>query len=150
MISVMVSKWVADAFGKDGIYSIWIAMHQYPWLPARDFRDKGQTAAHVMKSAGSLVVISEDGQGCTVRELDGLVRRHSFRGFPVVYGEQLLGIVMRDKLRACIGGRWRMFFPDRDGCADDDEQRGCLRRTAPWIAGARSCRPVGLTRAVAR
>ncbi|RDX51224.1 hypothetical protein OH76DRAFT_1378993 [Lentinus brumalis] len=104
MISVMVSKWVADAFGKDGIYSIWIAMHQYPWLPARDFRDKGQTAAHVMKSAGSLVVISEDGQGCTVRELDELVRRHSFRGFPVVYGEQLLGIVMRDKLRACIEG----------------------------------------------
>ena len=104
MISVMVSKWVADAFGKDGIYSIWIAMRQYPWLPARDFRDKGQTAAHVMKPAGNLVVIADDGRGCTIRELDELVRRHKFRGFPVVHGEQLLGIVMRDKLRSCIGG----------------------------------------------
>ncbi|KAI0681933.1 chloride channel [Cerioporus squamosus] len=104
MISVMVSKWVADAFGKDGIYSIWIAMRQYPWLPPRDFRDKGQTAAHVMKPAGNLVVISDDGQGCIVRDLDALVRRHTFRGFPVVHGEQLLGIVMRDKLRACIEG----------------------------------------------
>ena len=104
MISVMVSKWVADAFGKDGIYSIWIAMRQYPWLPARDFRDKGQTAAHVMKPAGNLVVIADDGHGCTIRELDELVRRHKFRGFPVVHGEELLGIVMRDKLRACVGG----------------------------------------------
>ncbi|KAI0794494.1 chloride channel [Fomes fomentarius] len=104
MISVMVSKWVADAFGKDGIYSVWIAMRQYPWLPAREFRDQGQTAAQVMKPAVNLVVISDDGQGRTVGELDEIVRTHAFRGFPVVHGEMLLGIVMRDKLRACIEG----------------------------------------------
>lgn len=103
MISVMVSKWVADAFGKDGIYSVWIAMRQYPWLPAREFRDQGQTAAQVMKPAANLVVISDEGQGRTVRELEEIVRTHAFRGFPVVHGEMLLGIVMRDKLRACIG-----------------------------------------------
>ncbi|OSD04776.1 hypothetical protein PYCCODRAFT_1450809 [Trametes coccinea BRFM310] len=102
MISVMVSKWVADAFGKDGIYSTWIAMRQYPWLPAREFRDKGQTAAHVMKAASNLVVIHDDGQGCTIRELDELIKRHAYHGFPVVYGDQLLGFVLRDKLRACI------------------------------------------------
>lgn len=106
MISVMVSKWVADAFGKDGIYNIWIAMRQYPWLPTREFRDQGQTAAHVMKPASSLVVITDnDGRGCTLGELDELVKRHGFRGFPVVYGDQLLGIVMRDKLAVCIGER---------------------------------------------
>ena len=106
MISVMVSKWVADAFGKDGIYSAWIAMRQYPWLPAREFRDQGQTAASVMKPAGDLVVVHDaggDGEGCTVKELEELVKTHAFRGFPVVRGEMLLGIVMRDKLRACLG-----------------------------------------------
>ncbi|CDO69766.1 hypothetical protein BN946_scf184766.g11 [Trametes cinnabarina] len=102
MISVMVSKWVADAFGKDGIYSTWIAMRQYPWLPAREFRDKGQTAAHVMKAASNLVVIHDDGQGCTIKELDELVKRHTYHGFPVLYGDQLLGFVLRDKLRSCI------------------------------------------------
>ncbi|KAI0352159.1 hypothetical protein OH77DRAFT_1428938 [Trametes cingulata] len=103
MISVMVSKWVADAFGKDGIYSVWIAMRQYPWLPSSEFRDKGQTAAHVMKAASNLVVIRDDGQGCTVKELEELVKRHTYHGFPVLHGDQLLGFVLRDKLRVCIG-----------------------------------------------
>ncbi|KAI0629368.1 chloride channel [Trametes polyzona] len=102
MISVMVSKWVADAFGKDGIYSTWIAMRQYPWLPAREFRDNGQTAAHVMKAASNLVVIRDDGAGCALGELEELVRTHRFHGFPVVHGEQLLGFVLRDKLQAQI------------------------------------------------
>ncbi|OJT09778.1 H(+)/Cl(-) exchange transporter 3 [Trametes pubescens] len=99
MISVMVSKWVADAFGKDGIYSTWIAMRQYPWLPAREFRDDGQTAAHVMKGAANLVVVHDD---ALLGVLDELARMHAFRGFPVVRGDQLLGFVLRDKLRAAI------------------------------------------------
>ncbi|KAL1941295.1 hypothetical protein VTO73DRAFT_7507 [Trametes versicolor] len=99
MISVMVSKWVADAFGEDGIYSTWIAMHQYPWLPAREFRDDGQTAAHVMKGAANLVVVHDD---ALLGELDELARTHAFRGFPVVKGDQLLGFVLRDKLQAAI------------------------------------------------
>ncbi|KAI0831818.1 chloride channel [Trametes gibbosa] len=104
MISVMVSKWVADAFGKDGIYSTWIAMRQYPWLPAREFRDNGQTAAHVMKDAPNLVVIRDDGAGggCTLRGLEELARGQTFHGFPVVHGEQLLGFVLRDKLGAYV------------------------------------------------
>ncbi|EIW58503.1 uncharacterized protein TRAVEDRAFT_58724 [Trametes versicolor FP-101664 SS1] len=99
MISVMVSKWVADAFGEDGIYSTWIAMRQYPWLPAREFRDDGQTAAHVMKGAANLVVVHDD---ALLGELDELARTHAFRGFPVVKGDQLLGFVLRDKLQAAI------------------------------------------------
>ncbi|KAM5536604.1 hypothetical protein V8D89_009699 [Ganoderma adspersum] len=102
MISVMVSKWVADAFGKDGIYPMWIAMRRYPWLPAREYRDRGETAAHVMKPATDLVVVHDGDGGCALRELDALVRARSFRGFPVVQGELLLGIVMRDRLRECL------------------------------------------------
>lgn len=114
MISVMVSKWVADAFGEDGIYSTWIAMRQYPWLPAREFRDDGQTAAHVMKGAANLVVVHDD---ALLGELDELARTHAFRGFPVVRGDQLLGFVLRDKLQAAIGALREVVW--RDVCSDD-------------------------------
>lgn len=61
MISVMVSKWVGDAFGKEGIYSRWIALRQYPWLPSIEYRDHGQTAANIMVPFEQLVVINAQG-----------------------------------------------------------------------------------------
>jgi len=66
MISVMTAKWVGDALGKDGIYSVWIAMRKYPWLPPVAYRDKGETAAQFMIPTNKLVVIED---GCTLREL---------------------------------------------------------------------------------
>jgi chloride channel 3/4/5 len=48
MISVMVSKWVGDALGKEGIYTAWIALHKYPWLPTAEYRDHGETASSLM------------------------------------------------------------------------------------------------------
>lgn len=103
MISVMVSKWVADAFGKEGIYSVWIAMRQYPWVPPTEFHDRGETAAQVMKSAQNIVVIRDDGSGCTLQELDQLLRTHRFHGFPVLREDQLLGYVTRDALWSALG-----------------------------------------------
>jgi chloride channel 3/4/5 len=61
MISVMAAKWIGDAFGIGGIYSVWIAMRGYPWLPSVDFKDKGETGAQIMKPTQNLRVI-EDGQ----------------------------------------------------------------------------------------
>lgn len=66
MISVMTAKWVGDAFGKDGIYSVWIELRKYPWLPPVDYRDKGETAAEIMTPIEKLAVIVD---GCTLREL---------------------------------------------------------------------------------
>ena len=103
MISVMVSKWVADAFGKEGIYSIWIAMRQYPWVPPAEFRDHGETAAEVMKPAEDIVVIRDLGSGCELQALDALLRAHPFHGFPVLREEQLLGYVTRDDLWSALG-----------------------------------------------
>ena len=57
----MVSKWVADAFGKEGIYSSWIAMRQYPWLPPTEYRDDGETAADIMAPYERLEVINANG-----------------------------------------------------------------------------------------
>ncbi|KAK1227146.1 chloride channel, partial [Marasmius sp. AFHP31] len=62
MVSVMTAKLVGDALGKDGIYSVWIAMRDYPWLPPVDYHDQGESAAGIMKPVEKLVVI-EDGQG---------------------------------------------------------------------------------------
>jgi len=95
MISVMTAKWVGDAFGKDGIYSVWIAMRQYPWLPPVDYRDKGETAAQIMTSIDRLVTIED---GCTWSELNDLVKNYNFHGFPVVRDGELVGYVTRDKL----------------------------------------------------
>ncbi|KAJ7173729.1 Cl-channel protein [Mycena filopes] len=101
MISVMASKWVGDAFGKDGgIYAVWIAMRGYPWLPPVNFEDKGDTGAHLMRAVERLVVI-EDARN-TVADLDTMLKHHDFHGFPVLHGQDFLGFVTRDKLRLAI------------------------------------------------
>ena len=56
----MTSKFVGDAFSKDGIYSVWIAMRRYPWLNSREYHDHGETGSHVMKSVNNLVVIEDE------------------------------------------------------------------------------------------
>ncbi|TCD69139.1 hypothetical protein EIP91_008615 [Steccherinum ochraceum] len=102
MFSVMVSKWVGDGLGKEGIYSVWIAMRQYPWLPPDEFRDNGQTAAQVAKPVENLIIIRDEEER-TMKELAEFVNLHSFHGFPVVRGERLLGYVGRDELKAYLG-----------------------------------------------
>jgi chloride channel 3/4/5 len=111
MISVVGSKWVGDALGKEGIYTVWIAMRSYPWLPPSEYRDKGQTAASVMKSAHNLVVIHEDvetdNEESTVGGLKTFVERHGYHGFPVVTkGNILVGFVIREKVKAYLS----MFY----------------------------------------
>ncbi|PCH36364.1 Cl-channel protein [Wolfiporia cocos MD-104 SS10] len=98
MIAVMVSKWVGDYFGKEGIYTVWIAMREYPWLPPAEFHDTGETAAGVMKPAERLVVIEQDESGITLKDLKRTVDTHPFHGFPVLLGDQLLGYATRDNL----------------------------------------------------
>lgn len=59
MISVMISKWVADALGPDGIYASWIALRRYPWLAPIEFRDNGEIAADAMTPINNLIVLQE-------------------------------------------------------------------------------------------
>ncbi|EJD07614.1 Cl-channel protein [Fomitiporia mediterranea MF3/22] len=102
MISVMVAKWVGDAFGKEGIYTRWIALRQYPWLSSVEYRDKGESAGNVMIPIERLATI--DAFGCTVQDLDRLVKDHDYHGYPVVSSDkELYGYVMRTKLKAAIG-----------------------------------------------
>jgi len=113
MISVMVAKWVGDGLGKEGIYSVWIAMRQYPWLPPDEFRDNGQTAEQVVKPVDNLVVIRDE-EEATMTGLCEFLSRHSFHGFPVVRGARLLGYVGRDELKAYL-----------ESLESEDGQRRC-------------------------
>ncbi|KAI0286120.1 hypothetical protein BGY98DRAFT_945091 [Russula aff. rugulosa BPL654] len=54
MISVIISKWVADALGLDGIYASWIALRRYLWLAPIEFCDNGEIAADAMTPVNNL------------------------------------------------------------------------------------------------
>ncbi|KAB5588673.1 Cl-channel protein [Ceratobasidium theobromae] len=116
MIAVMVSKWVGDAFGKEGIYDAWIALHGYPFLSTTvDFRDQGETAASRMLPRERIVSIS--GHHSTAEELAGLLHSHTFRGFPVVNGDQLVGYLTRDKLQSALE-KLAEQYPDESTLSD--------------------------------
>ncbi|KAI0079343.1 Cl-channel protein [Panus rudis PR-1116 ss-1] len=101
MISVMVSKWIGDALGKDGIYSVWIAMKQYPWLPPDEYRDQGGTAAQIAKPAENLIVIRDE-ELSTLKSLHEFLKDHVFHGYPVLRDEMLLGYTVREKVKTFI------------------------------------------------
>ncbi|KAG6891249.1 hypothetical protein C0995_008501 [Termitomyces sp. Mi166 len=100
MICVMTSKWVGDAISKDGIYPVWIALRQYPWLSPFTYHDKGETGADVMKSFDELVVINDE---LSPGALDALLKKYDFNGFPVVRGTHLVGFATREKIKAVLG-----------------------------------------------
>ena len=49
MAAVMASKWVGDAFGKDGIYDAHIALNGYPFLDNKEEFGHTTLAADVMQ-----------------------------------------------------------------------------------------------------
>jgi chloride channel 3/4/5 len=118
MISVMISKWIADALGPDGIYASWIALRRYPWLTPFEFQDNGEIASDVMTPADKLVVLHE---GTPLSELskynflpaggsieltyeqERVLDTWKYHGFPVVRDGILLGYVAREKLKSFIG-----------------------------------------------
>lgn len=88
MISVMVSKWVGDAFGQQGIYESWIAFNGYPFLDNRDDTvgvnsvAADAPVASVMTSLDDLIVLPATGH--TLASLSQILHDHPFRGFPIV------------------------------------------------------------------
>ncbi|KAH9172986.1 Cl-channel protein [Lactarius sanguifluus] len=94
MISVMISKWIADALGPDGIYASWIALRRYPWLTPFEFRDNGEIAADAVTPAD---------KDSPLGELKRVLDTWKYHGFPVVRDGILLGYVAREKLKSFIG-----------------------------------------------
>ncbi|KAH9964748.1 Cl-channel protein [Russula compacta] len=154
MISVMVSKWVADALGPDGIYASWIALRRYPWLAPFEFRDSGEIAADAMTPVNNLIVLYESSP---LGELKRLLETWDYHGFPVVQDGILLGYVAREKLKSFIepllsesGGATRIGRfrgPQDDTSADLSpllEDAMQLRKEVPLELVVNMCRKLNL------
>nr|POF17097.1 h(+)/cl(-) exchange transporter 3 [Quercus suber] len=100
MVAVMISKWVADAFGKRGIYESWIHFNGYPFLDNHDDTPVADVPiSQIMTRFDDLVCITATDH--TIETLRDVLREHRFRGFPVITSARqglLLGYISRTEL----------------------------------------------------
>lgn len=104
MIAVMLSKWVADAFGKRGIYESWIHFQGYPFLDNKDDTPVPDVSvSQIMTRLDDLVCITATGH--SIESLQDLLTEHRFRGFPVIQDSReaaLLGYISRTELQYAL------------------------------------------------
>lgn len=106
MAAAVTSKWVADAFGKEGIYESHIQLNGYPYLDVRDEFTHRTLATDVMRPRRSdppLAVLTQD--ATTVEDVEALIKDTDYNGFPVVVSresERLIGFVQRRDLTLAI------------------------------------------------
>uniref|UniRef100_A0A8C4ZA23 Chloride channel protein n=1 Tax=Gadus morhua TaxID=8049 RepID=A0A8C4ZA23_GADMO len=106
MAAAVTSKWVADAFGKEGIYESHIQLNGYPYLDVRDEFSHRTLAADVMRPRRSeppLAVLTQDAD--SVEEVEALIKGTDYNGFPVVVSresERLIGFVGRRDLTLAV------------------------------------------------
>lgn len=107
MAGVMVSKWVADSFGKQGIYQSWIHHLQYPMLDwSEDAAIPDVPVVDVMTSTDELILIHCSGY--TVFALQGLLGASGQEGFPIIRSEgdnTLIGYIPRRELQFALESR---------------------------------------------
>ncbi|KZS08629.1 Chloride channel protein [Daphnia magna] len=118
MAAAMASKWVGDAFGKDGIYDAHIALNGYPFLDNKEEFDCTTIAADVMQPRGKapLTVLTQDSM--TLREVVSILENTKHNAFPVVISREshfLVGCVLRRDLLLAIGSVRRK----QDDISDD-------------------------------
>ncbi|XP_061769481.1 H(+)/Cl(-) exchange transporter 5-like isoform X4 [Nerophis ophidion] len=106
MAATMTSKWVADAFGREGIYEAHIRLNGYPFLEPKEGFEHSSLALDVMRprrSDPSLAVLTQ--KGMTLGEVEALVESTQYSGFPVVISKEsqrLVGFVLRRDLLISI------------------------------------------------
>uniref|UniRef100_A0A665U883 Chloride channel protein n=1 Tax=Echeneis naucrates TaxID=173247 RepID=A0A665U883_ECHNA len=81
MAATMTSKWVADAFGREGIYEAHIRLNGYPFLEPKEEFEHSSLAVDVMRprrSDPALAVLTQEGM--TVGEVEALVESTHYSG----------------------------------------------------------------------
>ena len=107
MAAVMTSKWVGDAFGREGIYEAHIRLNGYPFLDAKEEFTHTTLAADVMRPRRSdppLAVLTQDNM--TVDDIENMINETSYNGFPVIMSresQRLVGFALRRDLTIAIG-----------------------------------------------
>eukprot|EP01135_Chromosphaera_perkinsii_P005259 Nk52_evm9s328 gene=Nk52_evmTU9s328 len=109
MLAVMTSKWVGDAFEKEGIYDMHIRLSGYPFLENKESYNHEYLAKEVMyprDSQSPLRVISVGpNRANSLSSMEQLLEDTDYRGFPVVSsGTKLtvVGYVTRSELKECL------------------------------------------------
>ncbi|XP_014915966.1 H(+)/Cl(-) exchange transporter 5-like isoform X2 [Poecilia latipinna] len=106
MAATMTSKWVADAFGREGIYEAHIRLNGYPFLEPKEEFEHSSLAVDVMRPRRgdpALAVLTQDSM--TIGEVETLVESTHYSGFPVVVSQEsqrLVGFVLRRDLLISI------------------------------------------------
>ncbi|KAJ3300244.1 hypothetical protein HK104_002806 [Borealophlyctis nickersoniae] len=103
MITVMVSKWVGDAFGKESIYDALIHLNGYPFLDNKEAYTYNTVASAVMTKFEDLDVITATGHN--VDTLDELLQNTDCKGYPIIdtyQGRQLVGFAGKAEIRYAI------------------------------------------------
>uniref|UniRef100_A0A673CET7 Chloride channel protein n=2 Tax=Sphaeramia orbicularis TaxID=375764 RepID=A0A673CET7_9TELE len=107
MAATMTSKWVADAFGREGIYEAHIRLNGYPFLEPKEEFEHSSLAVDVMRprrSDPALAVLTQEGM--TVGEVEVRIQKSThYSGFPVVVSQEsqrLVGFVLRRDLLISI------------------------------------------------
>ncbi|KAG2466014.1 CLCN3 protein, partial [Polypterus senegalus] len=99
MAAIMTSKWVGDAFGREGIYEAHIRLNGYPFLDAKEEFTHTTLASEVMRprrNESPLAVLTQDNM--TVEELEAVINETSYNGFPVIVSKEsqrLVGFALR-------------------------------------------------------
>lgn len=112
MAAAVTSKWVADAFGKEGIYEAHIQLNGYPYLDQDEFTHR-TLATDVMRPRRNeppLAVLTQD--STTVEDVETLIKDTDYNGFPVVVSresERLIGFVQRRDLILAISKTHTLF-----------------------------------------
>ncbi|PKS10314.1 hypothetical protein jhhlp_002065 [Lomentospora prolificans] len=100
MVSVMIAKWVGDAFSRKDIYESWIHFNEYPFLDNSDeIIIPDVPASQIMTRIEDLVVLTATGH--TIASLKTILDAHPHRGFPVISDPRdaiLLGYISRTEL----------------------------------------------------
>ncbi len=113
MAAVMTSKWVGDAFGREGIYEAHIRLNGYPFLDAKEEFTHTTLAREVMRPRRNdlpLAVLTQDDM--TLAELQTIITETSCNGFPVIVSKEsqrLVGFALRRDITIAIGERTSRF-----------------------------------------
>lgn len=119
MAAVMTSKWVGDAFGREGIYEAHIRLNGYPFLDAKEEFTHTTLAREVMRPRRSdppLAVLTQD--DLTVEELQSVINETSYNGFPVIVSKEsqrLVGFALRRDITIAIGELTWLAAPPSGG-----------------------------------
>jgi len=100
MMAVMITKWVGDASGIDGMYDELIRLNEYPFLDNKREYIFHKNARDIMTSIEEGLVILEQ-NGNTVTSLTEFLKNSKFSGFPIVNNKQeniVVGYISRQEL----------------------------------------------------